>query len=307
MHPAPSLIIFTTLSGLGFGLIFWIGVGFGPDDLLYGWLACLLAGGLATVGLLASTLHLGNPQRAWRALSQWRSSWLSREGCLAVSAMALFGLYTGAWLFFGVRALWLGALAGLLSLATVYATAMIYAQLKTVPRWCSGLTPVLFLSLSISGGYLVVVTLIDLTGELSVPLSLGALVFLGCTSAIYVLWRHRAISTGLDAAGSTPETATGLGFMGRVRLLEPPHSAPNYLMREMVFQVARKHAEKVLLLGAFFAVLVPTCALFLAVILGISWFFMLLASLSHIAGVLALRWLFFAEAEHVVGLYYGQR
>jgi sulfite dehydrogenase (quinone) subunit SoeC len=32
-----------------------------------------------------------------------------------------------------------------------------------------------------------------------------------------------------------------------------------------------------------------------------------LAVLSHLAGVLATRWLFFAEAEHVVGLYYGKR
>ena len=32
-----------------------------------------------------------------------------------------------------------------------------------------------------------------------------------------------------------------------------------------------------------------------------------LAALSHLIGVLASRWLFFAEAEHVVGLYYGKR
>jgi DMSO reductase anchor subunit len=35
--------------------------------------------------------------------------------------------------------------------------------------------------------------------------------------------------------------------------------------------------------------------------------FAALAVLSHIAGVLTLRWLFFAQAEHVVGLYYGKR
>jgi len=32
-----------------------------------------------------------------------------------------------------------------------------------------------------------------------------------------------------------------------------------------------------------------------------------LAVVSHLLGVLATRWLFFAQAEHVVGLYYGKR
>ena len=32
-----------------------------------------------------------------------------------------------------------------------------------------------------------------------------------------------------------------------------------------------------------------------------------LAILAHLAGIAASRWLFFAEAEHVVGLYYGKR
>ncbi len=32
-----------------------------------------------------------------------------------------------------------------------------------------------------------------------------------------------------------------------------------------------------------------------------------LALVLHVAGVLTARWLFFAEAEHVVGLYYGKR
>ena len=33
----------------------------------------------------------------------------------------------------------------------------------------------------------------------------------------------------------------------------------------------------------------------------------IIAVLSHVIGVFASRWLFFAEAEHVVGLYYGKR
>src|SRR6188768_3043662 len=88
MHPAPSIIIFTTLSGLGYGLAAVLGLGLLDPAALATRLAYVLALALISGGLLSSTLHLGNPQRAWRALSQWRSSWLSREGVLAIATFA---------------------------------------------------------------------------------------------------------------------------------------------------------------------------------------------------------------------------
>ena len=89
VHPAPSVILFTTASGAGYGLLAWLGAAgaFGglPADRWFGGVAMVIGLGLVSAGLLASTFHLGHPERAWRALSQWRSSWLSREG---VAAMA---------------------------------------------------------------------------------------------------------------------------------------------------------------------------------------------------------------------------
>ena len=93
MHPAPSVIIFTTLSGLGFGLLFFLGLGI-PD--VSGMIALtffVIAFALACGGLLASAFHLGRPERAWRAFSQWKTSWLSREGLCAVAALLVMGLY----------------------------------------------------------------------------------------------------------------------------------------------------------------------------------------------------------------------
>ena len=43
----------------------------------------LIAYALASGGLIASTFHLGHPERAIKAFTQWRSSWLSREAWLA--------------------------------------------------------------------------------------------------------------------------------------------------------------------------------------------------------------------------------
>lgn len=85
MHPAPSLITFTVLSGAGFGYLGFLGMSHGVGRAALFQFA--LGFGLALIGLLASSFHLGNPQRAIRAFSQWRSSWLSREAWASVATL----------------------------------------------------------------------------------------------------------------------------------------------------------------------------------------------------------------------------
>ena len=87
MHPAPSVILFTVLSGLGFGFLAFLGLGWPAPQGVSGFLAWGLGYGLAVGGLLASTFHLGNPQRALLAFTQWRTSWLSREAWVSVCAL----------------------------------------------------------------------------------------------------------------------------------------------------------------------------------------------------------------------------
>ena len=103
MHPAASVIFFTTASGAGYGLLFLLGLalplGLIPADRWLGLVAMGLALGLIGLGLLSSTFHLGHPERAWRAFSQWRSSWLSREGVAAVATFLPAGLFAIGWVF----------------------------------------------------------------------------------------------------------------------------------------------------------------------------------------------------------------
>jgi DMSO reductase anchor subunit len=282
MHPAPSLIAFTTLSGLGFGLMAWLGLGAGARPSL-----CALALALVSAGLLASLLHLGQPGRFLKAFSQWRTSWLSREAVLAVAALGGFTFFAALWLA-GIRTRVLGVPAAALALATVGATAMIYAQMRSVPRWRSPLTPVLFLLFALAGGAL-------LAGAARpAPWLLAALGL-----AQVAAWAQG--DRRFAASGTTLATATGLA--GRLRLLEPPHTGPNYLLREMVFVIGRDHALKLRLLGLALAVLLPLALVLIAAAPRA----LLAAAVLHAAGALVLRWLFFAEAEHVVGLYYGRR
>ncbi len=306
MHPASSLIVFTTLSGAGFGLMVWLGLGFGPDGSLFGFVGCGLASLLAGIGLVASLWHLGNPQRAWRALSQWRSSWLSREGVLAIATLGAFGLYALAWIAGYGRIPWLGWAAALLAGATVYATSMIYGTIKAVPHWSKTPTPVLFGGYALAGGALALAALAAPFGEPSRESVMLTAALLVAAAALAIWWTLRAQRIGLDADGSTPETAIGLPHLGRARLLEAPHSSPNYLMKEMVFRVGRKHAEKLRRFAFAGAFVVPLLFLILAATLPFASL-LLLALPIHLAGVAASRWLFFAEARHVVSLYYGYR
>lgn len=291
MHPAPSIILFTTLAGLGFGLMGWIGLA--PDP-LQGWpgaALALLALALACGGLLASLAHLGQPQRFLKAFSQWRSSWLSREAVLSSAALGLFVLLVACDLGFGLRVAPLGWLVTLLALGTVIATAMIYAQMRTVPRWRSPATPLAFVAAAGAGGAM-------LAGRGDAAMVL--LVAFGLVQA-FEAWRGGA---RFARAGTTMATATGLGALGRLRLLEPPHTGQNYLLREMVHVVGRRHAAKLRLIGAGLAVLAPLAVL---LVLPHHPVVLALAAVLHLGGMLAWRWLFFAEAEHVVGLYYGKR
>lgn len=295
MHPAPSVILFTTLSGLGFGLLSFLGLGY-PN--VTGWVAFVfyaIAYALAVGGLLASTFHLGHPERAIKAFSQWRTSWLSREGLCAVAALLVMGLFAIGAIFLDQDWRLLGLLGTSLSLATVFTTSMIYTQLKTIPRWNMGLTPVMFLSFSLAGGAL-------LAGQES--LAIWLLLAAGGIQLAYWAKGDGAFA----ASGTTMQTATGLGGEGSVRAFEPPHTGSNYLLREFVHIVGRKHAQKLRVIALLLGFALPVVFLVLQVESSLIKHLMAaFAVLSHMIGVAVSRWLFFAQAEHVVGLYYGKR
>ena len=287
MHPAPSLILFTTLSGLGLGGLAWalFALGAGPSHAAIMMVAFTWA--LTGAGLMFSTAHLKNPKNAWRSFTQPGSSWLSREAWLAVLTLAIaplvsFAVATGRLPGAAV------ALPIVLCILTVLATAMIYTQLKTVPRWHTGWTPFLFVILSLAGGAM-------LTGRSAD--AIGLLLPAGAALAAYWLSGDNRVRQ----SQSNMNTATGLTH-GTVRAFEMPHTGDNYLLKEMVHVVARKHARRLRYIGFGLAILVPVLLLTLVPALPI-W----LVLAVHLAGVLATRWLFFAEAEHVVGLYYGKR
>ena len=307
MHPARSLVLFTTLSGMGLGLAFWLGVGAFGRSLNALAAAAILAIALGGGGLLASVFHLRRPARAVYALSQWQSSWLSREGILAPGALGLVVIHVLWFWWTGVLPHpigWLGAAASGLA---VFATAMIYAQLRAVPAWHSWLTPTVFLSFAAAGGALLAAAIAAGAGEDPQDLLLAAMPLqIAAWAAKIRYWQH---ATSVGTGQSSADTATGLGGRGPVRLLEPPHTGSNYLLSEMGYVVARRHAGRLRVFSlAFGASAIAVAAvwwlggqpkLLATPILGA-------ACILHLFGVAIARWLFYAEATHTVALYYGR-
>jgi DMSO reductase anchor subunit len=310
MHPAYSVILFTTASGAGYGLLALLGlVGFnhGPaSSLWFGATALVIALGLITVGLLSSTFHLGRPERAWRAFSQWRSSWLSREGVASVVTYVPALIFGALWLGFIAAPQWIG-LAGLvtavLCAVTVFCTAKIYSTLTTIRQWHQPLTVPVYMAFALATGAILLMAIASLFGLYQVFQAGLAIVALILTLALKIFYWRR-IDT--EPKTRTIEAATGLARAGeKVRQWEVPHTAENFIMKEMGFVVARKHAAKlrrimiILLLLAILVSIVTIVAPLLAIFLSI------IALLLSGAAAVIERWLFFAEAQHVVSLYYG--
>lgn len=311
MHPAFSVIIFTTTSGAGYGIVALLGI-LGmfeaiPESQTFGAVALGLAFALITAGLLTSTFHLGHPERAWRAFSQWRSSWLSREGVLAVATYVPMVLFAIGWVFYGAPTdfwSWFGLAAAVLAIATVASTAMIYASLATIPNWATKWTLPVYLALAVMTGALwlaVVMSGFGYNVDLVANVAIVAVIVAGLLKRVY--WR----TIDMAEATSTPESATGLGHLGTVRVLEQPTTSATYVMREMGYRVARKHSDSLRRITLGVGFLVPLIALAASSAVGsdlLSGLLVLLAALAGSLGVVTERWLFFAEAKHVSMLYH---
>ena len=302
MKPALSVIFFTVSSGAGLGLLVWLliaslmGNHIRMDATTF-YKGAALAALLITAGLISSTLHLANRKNAIYALTRFKTSWLSREGLLAVLLYPLAALHLAA-LHIGYPKLTPITLWTLvaLSIGILYCTGMIYGCLRTVPRWNTWLTPAKYVLFGLMSGAVLLPAVLSLrpaeVGPIGKPMMAIFLLALGLILYLAYLLKHpRSTHTINDA----------LGFkQGNVRLLDAGHSHGTFLTNEFGFVLARDKARLLRWIAIVCAFIVP---------LVLCWFTKAFwaASIICIAGLLVERWLFFAEAEHVVRLYHGQQ
>ena len=289
MHPAPSIILFTVLSGFGFGLISIIGllqflsVISVFDLIIYSIIGVIFA----TVGLVSSFFHLANKKNAIKSLSQWQTSWLSREAIASIFCLlVVFG-----------NIIWavsqnnyiseVGVVLFFLSLFTIFTTSMIYAQLKTVPSWNNALTPAIFVGAALTGGAILLT-------------DYASLVLLLVFGTLQISFWYIA-DRGFQDKETSVGTALGYNKNEEIRPFDVAHTNRNYLLNEMVYKVARKHSVKIRYISFFMAFVFPMS---LILIFPDNFSVSVSAITIHLIGIYFSRWLFFAEAKHSVSFYY---
>ena len=308
MRPAYSVILLTTLIGASQGLFLAIfgadlagRIGLGPRPE-----AAFLAAGagvsiaLLVAGVIASVFHLGRPERGWRAFSRWRTSWLSRE----LIVLPAFGAAAFAWgtaqLLRIDPPLALGVTAALLALALYLCTGMIYACLPFLREWHSPLTVLNYLVLGVASGTTLAAALAAALAPAIAPAFAGwALAF---TAAGFASRGASLLRNAGLAPRSTPATAIGVdhprvvqvtrGFTARAfNTHEFFHGRPAGVVQAVkwVFLLLAFVAPALVLAASLPSPATGACAFAFAV---------------QMAGLMAERWHFFADASHPQNIYY---
>lgn len=311
MRPAFSVIFLTTLCGAAQGLLLTLvaveavaraaSVDVPSAFYVFG---ALLAVVLGTLGLAASFFHLGHPERAWRAIAMWRTSWLSRE-CIALPLFLALVTAYGCAHWAGVsNTLAIGGLAAAASLGLFVCTAMIYACLRFLQEWASPFTIVNFVLLGCASGC----TLATASAAWLAPALVGklaacacALTLAGCATRLASLARNARLKPK-----STVQSATGIRNI-KVEQKSRGFTASAFNTREFFHGRSGGTLQVVkigFVIGAFAVPFVLTGAGALAPRSAAAAIALGAAFVIQYAGLLAERWFFFADARHPQNIYY---
>ncbi|MFZ5619885.1 MAG: dimethyl sulfoxide reductase anchor subunit family protein [Pseudomonadota bacterium] len=322
MHPAFSVIFLTTLIGVGQGLFLALFTGHlysvikvvpmqADPQTFYGLgslIALLFLGG----GLLASFFHLGRPERGWRAIAQWRTSWLSREVIVLPAFMGMLALYGlvryldwNPQLFdlgpIGVDlSLVIGALTTVMAFVLFICTGMIYACIKFLQEWATPLTVVNYTLLGSASGFTLATAfsalyapeLVTLYGTWAIIITVTALI-----TRLASLVRNARIKHK-----STLQTAIGVRH---TQVVQKAQGAMGGSFNTREFFHGRTAGFLKSVKWIFLVLAFPVPVALLAAGLSSAAFAVLVAAfVTQYLGLIAERWFFFAQANHPQNLYY---
>ena len=307
MRPQLSIILFTTLAGMAQGLLFFIALLNIEAPVLSAPFIAILALPvsfvLLTLGLVASFFHLGHPERAWRAAMMWRTSWLSREVIALPAVMALTAI-TFFFVISGMVPAWLWAALLISTLILWICTAKIYQCIRFIQEWSHPSTLSNFILLGLTSGGLLLEFLLMLWNDPSVPLGMGLisganfiLLFLALNLKLWIWRRNQQLKPKSNLASATGIKGnnirqTSMGFMGG-----------SFNTREFFHHQTDRvisNIRKIILLMAYIGPMI----LLAFTMNSPSVTQIAFALFIHYIGLLAERWMFFAEANHPQNLYY---
>lgn len=323
MHPTFSVIFLTTLIGVGQGLFLALFTeqSYSAANLLPGQdssfyvTGSFIALGFLIGGLVAAVGHLGKPSyfitRAWRGVTQWRTSWLSRELILMPLVMLLVFLY-GVFHYFGWDANVFGVekldgqltlILGTITTAAVFglfiATGMIYASIKFLQEWACALTVVNYIILGGASGF----TLAAAYAAYAAPDLVG----------LYAGWAMIITFVGLITRGaslirnarikykSTVQTAIGVRH-SKVQQKSMGMMGGSYNTREYFHGKTAAFLKSIKWI--FLVLVFPVPLLLLWAGMDGSQGLLVMAFIVQYVGLLFERWFFFAQANHPQNIYY---
>ena len=308
MHPSKSIIFFTVISGTGYGI--FIGLLFNilfmeiSYSLNYKLFISLVSFLMIVLGLLSSTLHLGHPERAWRAFSQWKSSWLSREGLVSVITFFPMVLFYYFWINNINGYVFLLIILCIFSLLTIFCTGQMYATLKTIPSWNNSLVTPIYIFNGITVGSLFVYS-INFYFNYSTFLYEK---FIIITIILNLLLKISYWILIRQKTDTNIQTAVGIKSKN-ISFFEGPHTGKNYLTTEMINKSNNKNNNFLRLTFCILTFIIPlyminqySTLVADQFILKLSMIFVFILAL---VGMIIERYLFFIQSKHVVGLYYG--
>jgi DMSO reductase anchor subunit len=316
MNPVFSVIFFTVTSGLGYGILMlsalmsllnpeFLSQEGGEESIMISIIIGLVA---VSAGLASSALHLSNPKNAWRSFMRFKTAWLSREAVFAVLSYPIALLYGLLIYMDGVSEVYIKIMEFniiLISILTVFSTSMIYACLKTIRAWNTSLVPINYIIMSLMSGGLLTMAVFEYYGiELDILLTITIVMLLMALVGKIIYFYFIGQPSPL-----TMKSAIGIGF-GNIRLLDTGESSDNFLQKEFGYQAESKTLILVRVLSLIFMILIPLLSLLYIEELGLYMseivVYISILIINYI-GLVLERWLFFAEARHVVNLYYGKK
>ena len=307
MRPQFSIIFFTTLVGMAQGLLFFLALlnieGPFLSSAFLSMLALPVSFIILTLSLVASFFHLGRPERAWRAAMMWRTSWLSREVIALPTVMALT-VITFFFVHSGMVPVWVWAALLISNLALWICTAKIYQCIRFIQDWSHPSTLSNFILLGLTSGGLLLELLFIIWNGASVPLGMGLisgtnfiLLFLALNLKLWIWRRNQKLKPKSNLASATGIKGdnirqTSMGFMGG-----------SFNTREFFHHQTDRvisNIRKIILLMTY----VGPMILLAFSMTSPSMSQIAIALIMHYIGLLAERWMFFAEANHPQNLYY---
>ena len=324
MHPAMSVIFLTVLIGAGQGLFLALFTSqiiqpsaILPEKFGFGFyvIGIAIAVALLGLGLLASFFHLGHPERAWRSVAKWKTSWLSREVIVLPLAMLMIFLYGVAHYFSYTNALFtlpggtavdttilLGAIGVIATFALFVCTAMIYGCIKFLQEWHSPLTVVNFSLLGLASGFTLATALSAYMSTEFTPFYATSAIFLTVLAAIFriiSLIRNSKIHPKSDL-----KSAIGVNHPV-IKQISQGSMGGSFNTREYFHGKKMSFVKNMKYIFLTLAFVAPLVLLFVS--LGNAVYLIpVIAFGIQMIGLLAERWYFFADANHPQNLYYQQ-